>query len=166
MAGILIVPAAPQDGERLSQIAQAAKRYWGYPERWLALWQAELTLSAEYIGEHHVYKAIAEDATIGFYSLTIREQEADIDHLWIDPDFIGQGIGRRLWEHAAALAERLEALRLVVLSDPHAEGFYLRMGMTRAGEQVYTLDEAPRTLPRLVLALPHPADHFHPRSAQ
>jgi GNAT superfamily N-acetyltransferase len=166
MAGIVILRAAQQDSGRLSQIAQAAKRYWGYPERWLGLWQAELTLSAAYVSEHHVYKAVAGDTTAGFYSLTTREWEAEIDHLWIEPAYIGQGIGRQLWEHAACLAEELGAQRLVVLSDPHAEGFYRRMGMTRAGEQVYTLDEAPRTLPRLAMALPHRADDIHPRSAQ
>jgi GNAT superfamily N-acetyltransferase len=149
MATIIIQRADPQDFVRLSQIAQAAKRYWGYPERWLELWQAELTLSSEYIAAHQVYKALMRGEAAGFYSLLFDALDAEIDHLWVEPMYIGQGIGRQLWEHAVKNAALLGALRLVVVADPHAERFYRKMGMTPAGERIYTLDGAQRVLPRL-----------------
>lgn len=42
-------------------------------------------------------------------------------------------LGRRLWAHLEATAQAAGAKHLVVDSDPHAEGFYLAMGMRRVG---------------------------------
>jgi len=153
MESFVICRAEPRDAAALTQIALAAKRYWGYPERWLDLWKTELTLTAEYFAANLVNKACKCEAAVGFYSLLFTAQAAELDHLWVLPAFIGQGIGRLLWEHAAVQAARGGALRLAVLSDPHAKEFYRKMGMYVTGESVSVLEGAPRRLPRLELTL-------------
>ena len=153
MESIVICRAEPEDAAALTQIALAAKRYWGYPERWLDLWKPELTLTAKYIATNMVNKACTGEAAVGFYSLLFTAQAAELDHLWVLPGFIGQGIGRCLWEHAAAQAARGGAQRLAVLSDPHATEFYRRMGMTPTGESAYSLEGELRSLPRLEFVL-------------
>lgn len=42
---IALRPATPADAAVLTEIAHAAKRHWGYPERWVQLWRAALTIT-------------------------------------------------------------------------------------------------------------------------
>ena len=43
----MIRRAVSGDAAGLTAVAHAAKRHWGYPESWIALWERELTVSAE-----------------------------------------------------------------------------------------------------------------------
>ncbi len=61
-------------------------------------------------------------------------QDADILLLFIDPPFMGQGIGRLLFEWCVEQAAALGAGRLLIDADPKAEAFYLRMGAKRVGQ--------------------------------
>ena len=42
---------------------------------------------------------------------------------------------------------------MTIESDPNAEGFYLKMGATRAGENVYELEGKERALPVMIVEL-------------
>lgn len=56
-----------------------------------------------------------------------------MDGLFVEPDAIGRGVGRRLFEHATAAAASLGFGRLTIDADPNAEPFYVAMGATRIG---------------------------------
>ncbi|GAA0575970.1 hypothetical protein GCM10010172_70880 [Paractinoplanes ferrugineus] len=75
-----------------------------------------------------------------------------LGNLWIDPAFIGRGIGRALWEHATHVAADLGFTSLLIDADPHAEGFYRAMGATRVGESASTAVPG-RLLPQLRFVL-------------
>jgi hypothetical protein len=45
------------------------------------------------------------------------------------------------------------AKHVEIEADPNAEGFYLRMGARRAGENVYEIEGQRRVLPRMVVEL-------------
>ena len=64
---------------------------------------------------------------------------AELDALFVEPAAMGQGVGRRLWQHAVATAATLGYSEIVLQSDPQAEGFYLAMGARRAGESESTV---------------------------
>ena len=49
-----ILRARPNDPATLTEIAFAAKRHWGYPERWIASWTDLLTLQPESIAEQEI----------------------------------------------------------------------------------------------------------------
>jgi GNAT superfamily N-acetyltransferase len=51
-----------------------------------------------------------------------------LEHLWVLPDWMGQGIGRALFRHAAERAAARGALSLTIEADPNAEPFYLPHG--------------------------------------
>jgi GNAT superfamily N-acetyltransferase len=68
---------------------------------------------------------------------------------FVVPEAVRSGLGRRLWAHLERTARALGATRLEVDSDPHAEGFYLAMGMRRTG-QAASGSIAGRMLPHLV----------------
>ena len=152
-AGVRLRDAAAEDAPRLTEIAHAAKRHWGYPEGWIEAWRDALTLTPGAIRRWRVRVAVAEDALAGFHAVSVDGDAAALEHLWIDPPWIGSGIGRMLFEDAVRTAAAHGARELVIDSDPHAEAFYLRMGARRAGEVPAPMDGIPRILPRLVYPL-------------
>jgi|SRR5436190_13658200 len=149
-----IIRAQPQDAGALTQIAHAAKRHWNYRENWIQKWEDVLTLRPEVIAENPAYCAIDEGRPIGFYVLTSEAGKLHLDHLWILPNEIGRGVGRRLFEHAVQTAKRLGNKTIIIESDPNAEGFYKRMGARRIGETVTTIEGQCRELPVLQYDFP------------
>jgi GNAT superfamily N-acetyltransferase len=155
-----IRPARADEAALLTRIAHAAKRHWGYPEEWIACWREALTITPEYLRGHTVSVAAeAVDSPHGFYALSMRGDTAVLDHLWVEPRWMGKGIGRELLTHAVDTARAQGAVRLEIDSDPHAEAFYQRMGALRVGEVRADVDDVRRVLPRLEITLraPHPA---------
>jgi ribosomal protein S18 acetylase RimI-like enzyme len=77
---------------------------------------------------------------------------AVLEDLWLEPEVIGRGHGRRLWEHAASVARAGGATAMELDAEPNALGFYERMGAVRVG--VTPSQTFPgRELPRLRLPL-------------
>lgn len=153
-----IVRAEPQDSEALTEIAHAAKRHWGYPERWIESWRDILTMRPEFIAGNVSYSATEEGRAIGFYLLTTTSDGLHLDHLWITPPAMGRGIGRALFEHAVEQARRLGHRTLMIEADPNAEGFYRRMGARRVGETITEIESQRRELPLLLYELPERED--------
>lgn len=151
---VTIRRSEPSEAARLTEIARAAKRHWGYPEEYIRLWADDLTLTPEYVGGNAVYSAVCGDRVVGVCALTGEGETREIDHLWVDPGHIGRGVGRLLFRHAVEKARAEGVLTLEIVADPNAEGFYLKMGARRIGE----VPAVPpgRVLPLLVLDLRPP----------
>jgi GNAT superfamily N-acetyltransferase len=144
-----IVRAKPEDAAVLTEIAHAAKRHWGYPERWIQNWRDILTMRPEFIAANVTYCAMKDARVVGFYLLTNESDGLHLDHLWIAPDAMGRGIGRALFEHAVEQARKLGREALKIEADPNAEGFYRRMGARRVGVTVTRIEDQRRELPLL-----------------
>jgi GNAT superfamily N-acetyltransferase len=148
---IHIVRATPEQAVRLTQIAHSAKSYWGYPSQWIELWRNQLTITSTYVKTNEVYAAVdADNVLLGFYALGGAGEKRTLDHLWVQPSSFGCGVGRQLFEHAVTRARDLAVRTLEIESDPHAEGFYQRMGAETIGEVTYELEGQPRRLPLMV----------------
>jgi GNAT superfamily N-acetyltransferase len=148
-----IVRAQPHDAEALTAIAHAAKRHWGYPERWIESWRDILTMRPEFIAANVSYAAIEEDRAVGFYLLTTESDGVHLDHLWVAPHAMGCGIGRALFAHALAQTRALGHRTLKIEADPNAEGFYAHMGARRVGVTLTQVDNQRRELPLLLYDL-------------
>lgn len=133
----------------MTEIAHDAKRYWGYPEHWITHWQADLTISPEFIANNDVYVAEQEGELLGFYALIVRANKAELDHMWVAPKHVGSGVGKELFINAMQRAAGQNVSEVKISSDPHAAGFYQKMGATRVGEVASEIDGQPRILPRL-----------------
>lgn len=59
--------------------------------------------------------------------------EAELGSLFVDPDVIGKGVGRRLLHHMLETARGIGVRTVVLDADPNAEPFYEAMGFVRAG---------------------------------
>ena len=141
--------ATPEDAQALTGLAFRSKAHWGYPMEWMELWREELAVSPEYVARHEVVVASLDGELAGFYGLELHGATAWLEHLWVAPERIGTGLGRRLFEHAraAAAAGGCEALEL--LADPNAEAFYRRMGAVTTGEERGEVLGTERALPRM-----------------
>lgn len=141
--------ASPEDANTLTQIALDAKRHWGYPEHWIEHWEADLTVSPEFIRDNHVYVYEREGDVLGFYALCVSGNKAELEHMWVTPAAIGTGIGKELFLDAMERAAALEVREIEISADPNAAGFYERMGASQIGETDGSIEGQVRTLPRL-----------------
>jgi GNAT superfamily N-acetyltransferase len=117
---VIIRPASPDEAATLTQIAHDAKRYWGYPEHWIKHWEADLTISSDFIRGNQVYVAENDGEIRGFYALCIKESEAELEHMWVAPDAIGTGVGKELFLDAMERAATLQVREIGISADPNA----------------------------------------------
>ena len=142
--------AKPEDAVALTEIAFAAKRHWGYPEAWIQAWSEALTIQPQFIARNETYVACLDGKTIGFYALVIGKDRASLEHLWVIPSAIGQGIGRALFDHAVQRTKALGVEGIEIESDPNAEKFYEQMGARRVSVNVTEIEGQSRSLPVLI----------------
>ena len=144
--------ALPADAATLSRIAIAAKRHWGYPDEWIELWRRELTVTPANIERDYVSIAEVSGQAAGFVSVSVAARDAEIEHLWVLPEFIGLGVGRTLLQQALDWCASRGLASLKVAADPNAIGFYLAAGGKVIGRQ--TSVPAPRELPVFLFSIP------------
>ena len=147
---MMIRRATAAEAALLTTIALDAKRYWGYPEHWIKHWEADLTITAEFIRDNHVYVAESDGEVRGFYALCVTGADAaELEHMWVTPACIGTGVGKELFLDAMERAAALEVRGVEISADPNAAGFYERMGAKQIGEVDAPMDGQARKLPRL-----------------
>ena len=147
-----IRPARPAEAEALTELGLRAKAVWGYDAAFLARCRAVMTVKAGNIATRPHYVVETAGRLAGFYGLEPETDGIGLGYMFVEPELIGRGIGRALWQHAVATARRLGHPALLIVSDPNAEGFYLKMGCRRIGTRPSELDGA-RRLPLLRFAL-------------
>jgi GNAT superfamily N-acetyltransferase len=148
-AGPVIRRAQLAECAVLTVIAHAAKRHWGYPEDWIRLWAKDLTVTPAFVREHPTFVAAVGDDVVGFYALGGQGDPLELEHLWVRPAHMRQGVGVALVRHAMAEARARGVRALRIAADPNAEAFYVTQGARRIGEVPSTPEG--RRLPLLVL---------------
>ena len=131
-----IISTRGQCADELTDIALRSKAYWGYSEAFMHDCEDELRVTTTKLQATKYDFAVARLGTniVGFYTLeNVTEDTLELEALFVDPDYIGKGAGKALFEHAMQRAESLKAKRVEIQSDPNAEAFYLAMGAKRVG---------------------------------
>lgn len=141
--------AVPGEAGVLTSLAHAAKRHWNYPDEWIESWKTDLTITPDFIADNEVYVALIEGTIGGCCALVVSDTMAELEHMWIDPRQMGNGVGRALFEYVKQRAKGLGLPALELSADPHAEGFYERMGAKRIGEVKADMGGQSRVLPRM-----------------
>jgi N-acetylglutamate synthase-like GNAT family acetyltransferase len=137
MTRIAIRPARTDETERLSDICRRAKAHWGYDAAFMAASEVALTITPAMIVRGRVL--LAESAPNEILGVATAEPLAakgafDLGHMFVEPNAMGSGVGRKLFEAIVALIAAEGAKKLVILADPNAEEFYRRMGAARVGD--------------------------------
>lgn len=129
-----IRPARPEEAEALTGLIMRSKADWGYSQELLNLWREDLAISAETIERDPVYCAEVNGTLAGMAHLKpVSTTDMLLDDLFVEPAFMGAGVGRALWRHAVAMAREHGAHAMVLEADPNAQPFYEHMGATVVG---------------------------------
>ena len=118
----------------------------------MAACRAELTLHPDELQTTSLQVAERDAAVVGLAQVKVTGADADLSKLFVEPAVMGAGIGRLLFEWAAAKAGDLGATRMIIEADPGAAPFYQRMGAHHAGF-VASQSIPGRMLPRMLLEL-------------
>lgn len=122
----------------------------------MAACQAELTYAPEQIDAPQYTFCVCTigDSIAGFHALLKLNADAvELEALFVEPQHIGSGFGRKLIEHAKDHARQLGASSLVIQGDPNAEKFYLAAGAVHSGSRESN-SIAGRELPVFTINLP------------
>lgn len=151
---IMIRVALPQDSTQLSEIAIRSKAHWPYDQFFLELCRNELIVSPENIANGNFFLAELNGEVVGFYSFTSRSGAPEMNNLFVLPEFIGRGLGLRLWNHAIDFARTNGWDHFVMDADPYAaEKFYYKIGCKKIGEIESTVLKG-RFIPKLRFDIP------------
>jgi len=144
----------PEELDILSKIAFSAKAHWGYPDHLMDKWKPQFVFSADYFVEREGWTAELDNRPVAFYTLEEKDGNTWMENLWVSPEYIGKGIGKRLFLDALSRSRLRGYLILRLESDPNAAGFYQKMGMYKVGEASRPIDEDPsRVLPVMEIKL-------------
>jgi GNAT superfamily N-acetyltransferase len=144
--------ARPDEAAALRALAHRSKAHWPYSAEFLEKARPFLTLDARDVEDSQVWVLEVDGEIGGWHRVTQHGPRAELEDLWLEPAYIGGGMGRLLFEHAAALARREGAEHMDWDAEPYAEGFYRAMGGEEIGRTPSEVI-AGRTLPRMRLDL-------------
>jgi GNAT superfamily N-acetyltransferase len=133
VGSIAIRRARPDEASTLTALAHRAKAHWGYPPEWMASWRDDLTISPDYIRAHEVWAADEDARLAGVCALERGATSWKLEHVWVDPESMGRGIGQALVTHALQHAATVAPMNVHVVADPHAATFYEKLGWLRTG---------------------------------
>lgn len=125
---VVIRAARADEGERLREIAEAAKGYWGYDRDVVRRWAADGDFTAAGLRAKEHFVAEAEGRAVAWASLIPRGPLVWLDDMWVQPDWMGKGVGSVLFRHALGRAADLGAETMEWEAEPNAVGFYERVG--------------------------------------
>lgn len=130
---VRIRPARADEAGFLSGLALRSKAYWGYDAEFLERCREELTLDAAELGRRRTVVAERAGRVVGFANFHGEPPEGELGMLFVEPEVIGQGVGRALFAHTVEAARSLGFARVVLDADPNAEPFYEAMGAVPVG---------------------------------
>lgn len=127
--------AKPSEADELSALALRSKSHWPYDAEYLNLCKITTRISPQEILQWPVLVAAQGPQICGVAVILEAKGERLLEHLWIDPPFIGKGIGRELFYAAVAEGKKLGWSQFHIFSDPYARGFYEKLGARQFGER-------------------------------
>lgn len=146
-----VLEATPADAAQLSEIALAAKKYCQYPDSWYDKWGDMFIVSPEFIKSNIVRVAMIGNDIVGFIAISTDDFVAELEHMWVLPKYMNQGIGSSLFSVVVDYCKYNGIRKLRIESDPNAKIFYEKMGAKHIG-YVESLPR-PRELPVLELTI-------------
>lgn len=135
---IYVRAAQPNDASNLSALALRSKAHWGYDQTFLNECRDELTYSDKQISnaQFDFYVFEIKQSIVAFYALEFDTTHiAELEAMFIEPEFIGCGLGRKLFSHATSRCQDRAINRLIIQADEFAADFYVAMGAKQCGSR-------------------------------
>lgn len=145
-------PPRPRDLPALSALCMRSKAHWGYDHAFMAACRDELTITPRDLDRFAAVMAEIDGLPAGVALVGWNGPDAEIEKFFVDPAFMGGGVGRALFDWCVATARGMHAPRLLIEADPQAAPFYEHMGAKVIG-QAPSASIPGRDLPLLALTL-------------
>jgi ribosomal protein S18 acetylase RimI-like enzyme len=136
----------------LTDIAIRSESHWGYDSDFMNSFKSIYKVTEGFINENPTYVIEEQENILGFYGITCGKEGVELEYLYIDPEFIGKGYGKLLWNHIVKYCKVNRVDRIVLVTSPQAVGFYTKLGAVQIGE-VESLVRKGRMVPKLVCSI-------------
>ena len=104
----------------LDELCLRSKAVWGYDDAFMTACRTELTLRPDELLSTHLQVAERDTTVVGLAQIKVTGTDADLLKLFVEPVQLRSGVGRLLFEWAAARARGLGAVRMIIEADPDA----------------------------------------------
>lgn len=86
--------------------------------------------------DHGIVRVLEQTAAIVGFAVLLEPTAGacELDGLFVEPEHMRGGLGRRLIDDAVRIARARGATRIEVIANPHADAFYRAVGFTVAGD--------------------------------
>ncbi len=133
MADFLIRPAAPADFDVVSDVFRRASLSNAGDREVLLANPEALAFDPVSIREGRTRVALEDGRIVGFATTSLSGAVAELDDLFVDPDWRRRGVARALVLDAEAVARAGGSTRLEVTANTHALEFYDAAGFVADG---------------------------------
>ena len=130
--------ALSQDSKQLTALALRSKAHWGYSQEFMVACHEELSQPCKKImaPEFHFFVSEVAGSVTGFYAVEqLSAREFELEALFVEPDWIGKGVGRLLMNHAKAEVLSQGGRSIYIQADPNSAGFYQAIGGALIGQK-------------------------------
>ena len=142
-------PIEKNELKTASELCLRSKAHWGYDQQFIEACRKELTITQTDLANDLMIVAEEQNQMIGIAHVTVDDIGCYLDKLFVEPGYMGGGVGRALYEWALDTARNLKARKLIIEADPDAAPFYEKMGAGLDG-QIESSSISDRFLPRFV----------------
>jgi N-acetylglutamate synthase-like GNAT family acetyltransferase len=152
---LIVRKADISEKDALTDLCMRSKQSNGYDDAFMTACADELRVHDSWFIEDNFWLAESGDGQIvGCIRLSMEKHGGigELETCFVDPNWQGKQVGRKLFDQLIAKARENELMRLGLDADPSAEPFYARMGFTTVG-RTPSGSIAGRTLPRMELNL-------------
>jgi len=130
---LIIRPARPEERLDLEELQRRASLALNEYREQLEANTDAIVLPAEQIERGQVLVAELDGRIAGFAAILADQDSAELDGLFVEPEFWRRGIGAALVDAAIHEARRWGLSLLTVVANPSAREFYERCGFTAEG---------------------------------
>jgi GNAT superfamily N-acetyltransferase len=120
------------DRDTINLIMRRSLTHWCHDDDYINIFMNKLAVTDDYIKTQSVHLTYSDNQLCGFFSF---KNKKELDSLFLLPEFIGKGLGRLAWNSLCEYAGKQNLTEFVIYSQPGSEGFYLKMGSEKIGEQ-------------------------------
>lgn len=152
---LVIRKADLSEKDVLTDLCMRSKQSNGYDDAFMSACAEELRVHDSWILEDDLWLAQSGDGdVVGCIRLSVDKDgvTGELETCFVDPDWQGQKVGRKLFDTFFARVKERGILRIGVDADPFAEPFYERMGFKTIG-RTPSGSIPGRTLPRMEMTL-------------
>jgi len=126
--------ATDHDIGTINELIKSSKSYWHYSPEYLSKSFAILQIDSKYLRENHCRTISVSDEISCFFAIKGFKNTWELEHLWVLPNVMRQGLGRLAFQESIGIVSRFGAKNLRILPDPGAKTFYQRMGAIYSGK--------------------------------